>query len=358
MYCLPTPPSVTRIALTTLLCLFLSPVNAQSSANTLGEGTLIVAEPVRFERQSQRIDAVGSAQALRSVVLYPAVGDRVLEVNIRPGQFVSEGDILVQLDARRQQVALNRARIQLEDAERTVERLNTSRQQNAIPQSELDDAVTIRDLYHVTLAEAETEFEDRRVRAPFDGVVGITDVDVGDRITEQTAITTIDDRSQLYINFRAPESALNILEQDPVVTVAPWQQAGQSLEAHIVEIDSRLDSVNRTIRVRAIIDNENDQYRPGTSFRVQLQLYGDRYVVIPEAALMWGATSAYVWQVDENNRATRIDVQIKQRMRGRVLVDGELNPDRLIITEGVQNVREGQPVRYDPVTTIHLEVTP
>lgn len=350
-----------HITLAALLVLILSAnplsAQAQSSDSSRNEGTLVIADNLRFERQMQRVDAVGSAQALRSVILYPAVADRVTEINIRPGQYVTEGDVLVQLDARRQQVALNRARIQLDDAERTVERLTISREQNAIPQSDLDDAVTIRDLQNVQLAEAETEFEDRRVRAPFDGVIGITDVEIGDRINEQTAITTIDDRSQLYINFRAPEGALNVLEQDPVVTVSPWQQAGQPLEAHIVEIDSRIDSANRTIRVRAIIDNDNDQYRPGTSFRVQLQLFGEKYAVIPEAALMWGATSAYVWQIDENNHATRIDVQIRQRLRGRVLIDGQLNPDRLIITEGVQSVREGQPVRYEPVSSIYPEVS-
>ncbi|MCC5880753.1 MAG: efflux RND transporter periplasmic adaptor subunit [Idiomarina sp.] len=311
---------------------------------------LVVVEKVKFSQQSQRVDAVGNARALHSVSLFPAVADRVTDVNITPGQAVKEGDILVQLDARRQRVAVERAQIQLADVQRTVERLTRSREQEAIPQSELDDAVTLSNLRRVELEEAETNLEDRKVRAPFDGVVGITDVQVGDRINEQTMITSIDDRRQLYIDFSAPEGALALLEQEPTLSVTPWQQVGNPVEARIVEIDSRLDSTNRTIRVRALIDNPEERFRPGTSFRVELSLSGESYAEIPEAALMWGPTSAYVWRAvrrDGNYVAERVEAQIKQRLRGRVLIDADLQPGQLIITEGVQSVRSGQVVTFD-----------
>lgn len=297
--------------------------------------TLVVVEQLSFTQQSQRIDAVGNARALHAVSLYPAVADRVTEVNITPGERVQRGDILLQLDARRQQVAVQRAQIQLADIERTVGRLTSSREQNAIPQSELDDAVTLHELRQVELTEAETNLEDRRVRAPFTGIVGITDVQVGDRINQQTMIATIDDRRQLYIDFNAPEGALELLEQDIQVRVSPWQQVGSPLDAQIVEIDSRLDNVNRTIRVRALIDNPDERYRPGTSFRVELISLGQAYADIPEAALMWGPTSAYIWRVvNDNGRyiAEQVDVQVKQRLRGRVLIDGDLQPGYTIIT--------------------------
>lgn len=306
----------------------------------------VIVEPIRFEKQTERIDVVGTAQAIRSVILYPAVADRVTEVNIVPGKHVSQGDALIRLDSRRQRVALDRAEIQLADADRTVDRLTASREGQAIPQSELDDAITVRDLRRVELAEAEVELEDRTVSAPFDGVLGITDIEPGDRITEQTAITSIDMREQLYIDFRAPEGALRLLEDNPSLSVSPWQQPEVKLAAKIVEIDSRLEQSNRTIRVRALIDNENEQYRPGTSFRVELIAVGEAYASVPEAALMWGATNPFIWLAEES-RATRVEVQIKQRLQGRVLLDGDLQPGQLIITEGVQSVRQGQAVRYE-----------
>ncbi|RUO26914.1 efflux transporter periplasmic adaptor subunit [Aliidiomarina minuta] len=305
----------------------------------------VIVTEVRYEHESQRIESVGTAQALRSVTLYPAVADIVTAIHFSPGEDVSQDQVLLELDSRRQRVAVERASIQLQDAERTLQRLRTSSSQGAVPESEVDDAVTIRDLLEVELKAAETELEDRTLRAPFSGIVGLTDVEVGDRITEQTAITTLDKREQLRINFKAPESALFLLAQKPTLTVQPWQNRSLQLAAEINEIDSRIDINDRTLRVRALLDNEQDLFRPGMSFRVRLELQGDSYAVVPEAALLWGATTAFVWKV-EGEQARRVDVQIKQRLPGRLLVSGDLAPGDLLITEGVQSLREGQRVNF------------
>ena len=280
---------------------------------------------------------------MRSVVVYPAVADKVTAVNFVPGQAVEQAEVLLQLDSRRQQVALERVTIQLADAERTVSRLQESRKRGAIAQSDLDDAITARDLLKVQLAETQTELADRTVRAPFAGVVGFTDVEQGDRINLQTAITTIDNRKQLLINFNAPEAALPILQGNASVELEPWQAQGERIRADIAQVDSRIDSSNRSIRVRALLDNSADLYRPGMSFRVILQLAGEEYAVVPEAALLWGATSAYVWLADKG-KARKVDVQIKQRLSGRLLVSGALSTDDELIVEGVQSLREGQSV--------------
>ena len=309
-----------------------------------GRAAQVISMPVEFERVTKQIEAVGSAEAVRSVVIYPAVADKVTAIHFKPGQKVQRGDILLELDARRQRVAVDRARIQLADAERTLERLTTPRQQGAVPQIQLDDAATARDLIKVALTEAETELADRTVRAPFAGVVGLTDVEIGDRITQQTQITTLDNRSQLLINFRAPETALSMLQQQPELTLQPWQGDAINLDAEISQVDSRIDNVNRTIRVRALLDNSDDLYRPGMSFRVKLEVSGEAYAVVPEAALLWGATGAYVW-MEQDNKAKKVDVQIKQRLSGRLLVAADLAEGDMLITEGVQTLRAGQSVQ-------------
>jgi RND family efflux transporter MFP subunit len=184
-------------------------VQAQTSAASRPANVIIA--PISFEKKTSRVEAVGTAEAIQSVVVYPAVADKVTAVNFLPGQYVQEKEVLLELDSRRQKVALERVTIQLADAERSVIRLQESREKGAIAQSDLDDAMTARDLLKVQLTEVKTELEDRTVRAPFSGVVGLTDVEQGDRIGLQTAITTIDNREQLLINFNAPEASLPIL---------------------------------------------------------------------------------------------------------------------------------------------------
>lgn len=307
--------------------------------------TKVIVSPLQFENDRERVQSVGTAEAIYSVVLYPAVADRVIEVLFSAGDRVKKDQILLHLDDRRQQVALARAQINVEDAKRTVNRLQESRAQGAVPQNELDDAMTLYELSKVALQEARVELQDRVVRAPFSGVVGLTDIEVGDRITIQTPITTLDDRSELYVNFSAPEVALPMLNAKPILTLQPWLNTDDPVTAIISQIDSRININSRSFKVRALVDNKEDKFRPGMSFRVELLLEGQRYAAIPEIALMWDAIGAYVW-ISEQQKAKRIDVAIKQRLAGRILVDGNLKEDQLLITEGIQRLREGQVVSY------------
>ena len=316
-------------------------VQAQVSGNNAP--AKVIMAPVAFEAQRSRIEAVGTAEAIRSVTIFPAAADKVTAIHFTPGQKVKQGEVLLELDSRRQRDAYKRAAIELADAERTVTRLQESRKRGAIAQSELDDAITGRDLMQVALSATQTELDDRKVLAPFSGVVGLTDIEAGDRITQQTAITTIDDRHKLFVHFNAPESAFSMLQGKAEVLLEPWQSGGKTITAHIAQVDSRIDPQNRTLRVRALLDNADDAYRPGMSFRVVLTLTGDEYAVVPEAALLWGATGAYVW-LARDGKASKVDVSIAQRLTGRVLVSGNINKGEQLIVEGVQSLRPNQAV--------------
>ncbi|WP_323124896.1 efflux RND transporter periplasmic adaptor subunit [Pseudidiomarina terrestris] len=338
----------TAFTLSMLTLLTVTPaVFTEATAQQWGnseQAALVVMQPLGFESKQEQVEAVGYAEALQSVELYPAVGDVVQSVNFAPGDRVQQGDVLVQLDDRRQRIALQRAKLQLADAERTVERLQSSHAQGAIPKSQLDEAVITRDLLEVAVDEAQTNLDDRQVVAPFTGVIGITDVETGDRITPQTLIATLDKREELYVDFLAPEASVALLEQGATVQVFAWQRMQEPLAAEVAEIGSRVDPSNRTVRIRAVMDNVNDKYRPGMSFRIALTLAGDSYPVVPEAGLMWGPEGAYVW-IAEDGKAKRVDVSIKQRLPGRVLVDGNLQLGDQLIVEGVQTLREGQSVK-------------
>jgi RND family efflux transporter MFP subunit len=324
-------------------CLSLISLSFGSNAQSRGgdRPRLVVVEPLSFEFESTLIEAVGTAQAKRSVTLFASVSDEVTEVNFVPGQLVEKGDILIALDSRLQDVEISRASIELEDAQRNLNRVKQSLAKGAVTQRELDDATTLTKLAEVNLQEAKENKEDRLVRAPFDGVVGLTEVEVGDRITPQMEVTTIDDRQALFVNFVAPESAVAYLFEKPKVTLEPWTDRTTTLSAQIAELDSRVNTQDRTIRARALLENEQDQYRPGMSFRVSLEVLGERYAAIPEAALSWGANGAFVW-LAQNDEAARVSVQVQQRLRGRILVSGKLFEGDTLIIEGIQSLRPGQ----------------
>ena len=328
---------------------------AQSWGGRGDSKTQVIVAPLAYQTQQSSIEAVGTAEAKKSVVIFPAVSEKVTSVNFIPGQFVEQGKVLVTLYNEREQVALERAQISLKDASREYERLLESRQKGAAAQSQVDVAETTLALAQVAVKEAEVALNERVIRAPFSGIVGFTDIEVGDRITQQTQVTTLDDRNELFINFSAPEVSVNVLTDDAQVTLTPWQNREVNIDARISQVDTRINEQDRTIRVRALLDNEDDNYRPGMSFRVKLSVAGQRYVAVPEAALLWSATGAYVWQMVEG-KAARVDVKIQQRLLGTILVDGTFNPDSALVVEGVQRLRQGQ--ELEAITTSAMIQTP
>jgi RND family efflux transporter MFP subunit len=303
-------------------------------------------EPVRLETRRTRIEAVGTARALRSVEVYAEAAGEVVAVNFQPGDLVRAGDVLVGLDARDETLALRLAELRLGEAERQLRRYETANAnaELTVPESTVDTAATALESARVERDLAQLALERRRVTAAFDGFVGISDVDVGDRIDTSTLITTLDDRSSLLVSFDVPEAYVrNVTLGDPV-SLEVWNADGDRAEGRVVDIGSRIDPVSRAFATRAQVPNGADRLRPGMSFRVRLDLEAGRFPVVPELAVQWGADGAYVWTAVDGH-AKRVAVRLVQRDDGRVLVDGPLEAGDQVISEGVQSMRQNAGLR-------------
>lgn len=327
------------IAFTALITLS----NSSFAQDAKRPASKVIIENISFSPIQVTIETVGTAEAYKSVSLYPAAADRVTNVTFKPGDFVEKGTVLLELDARREIAAVKRAKIELNDKQSDVDRLLKSQVNGAVTESEVEAGEALRDLALVSISEATADLEDRKLLAPFSGYLGLTDVEIGDRISQSTLVTTIDDRSQLFVNFSIPESSYNLVAENTAVSLEPWNSRGTILNANLAQLDSRVDVENRTLKVRALLNNIDDQFRPGLSFKVTLSAQGEVYPVVPEAALAWGATGSYIWLI-EDNKAVKKPVTIKQRLRGTILVEGDLTNNDVLIVEGIQRLREGADV--------------
>ncbi|MEE4299721.1 MAG: efflux RND transporter periplasmic adaptor subunit [Pseudomonadales bacterium] len=309
-------------------------------------GVPVVAEPVRFEAERIRIEAVGTARARRSVELYPEAAGEVVAVNFTPGQRVAEGDVLLELDARDERLALELADVRLDEARRLLERYEASqgRGEATVAATVVDTARSAVEAARIERDRARVALDKRTVRAPFAGVVGLTEVDPGDRIDPTTLIANMDDRGALLVRFPVPEAFAGRLSPGDPIEIETWTVGRRSALGAIVDVDSRIDPTSRAFNARAEVENPDDSLRPGMSFRVGLDLVGDRWPSVPEVSLLWGADGPYVWVVDEG-RARRVDVAVVQRKQGRVLVDGDIAPGTEIVAEGVQRMRANLPLR-------------
>ena len=306
----------------------------------------VIAEPVTFERERTRVEAVGTSRALRSIQLFPAASGEVVAVNFEPGQLVRAGDLLVELDSRDQKLAVELARVQLKDAERLYARYEATGSSGAVLPTEIDAAATRVEAARIELGRAQVALDDRYIRAPFDGHVDVTEVDPGDRIDSSTAITTLDDRTSLLVSFDVPEVMVGELDKGTEVAVTAWNRSSTEVKGTVVEVGSRINPNTRTFNVRATVDNDDDALRPGMSFRVVVDVAGREYAVVAETAVKWGANGAYIWLVREG-RAQRVPVNIIQRRQGRALIDADLGTSDDVVVEGVQRLRDGSEVDYE-----------
>jgi len=312
--------------------------------------TPVITVPVRMETERTRIEAVGTARALRSVDLYPQAAGEVVALNFSPGDRVTAGTVLVALDARFQELALELAEVRLAEAERNYERFRAAnaRGDRTVPQSDVDTSGSAAEAARIERDRAREAVEDRLVRAPFDGVVGLTDVDRGERIDTTTVITTLDDRSSLLVRFDVPEAFAGRIRAGDPIEIRTWTARSTDVAGVVVDLGSRIDPLTRAFTARARVANADDRLRPGMSFRIHLDLAGATWPVVPEVAVMWGADGPYVWVVEEG-MVRRVSLAIVQRGKGYVLVDGDLPPGSEVVAEGVQRMRSGLAVRaLDP----------
>ena len=339
--------SHTALPLTALSALLLSACSdpSASARPSVSQAVPVIAQSVGYEHASTRVEAVGTSQANLSADIYPAASGEVVAVNFEPGQYVQQGDVLVELDSRKEALAVQLARVKLEDATRLYERYSRSAASGAVVPATLDAARTAVETARLELEQAKIALDDRSIEAVFAGHVGATEVDPGDRVGPDTLITTLDDRGSLLVSFDVPESYIGELEVGATIRLETWSAAMPAVSGDIVDIGSRIDPRNRTFATRARVDNADDMLRPGMSFRVSADVRGPRYAVVPETAVLWGADGAYVWSVIDGE-ATRIDVKIVQRREGRVLIDGDLGADNVVVVEGTQRMRNGVVVEY------------
>lgn len=307
-----------------------------------GPRTVVVA-PVAEETVNSRLNAIGDGQAVRSVTVRPYTSGTIAQILVESGQVVSEGDVLVELDSVEQTIAVERARLSLQDAENTLERYNTLQNSSAISNVEVTNAELAVQTARLALREAELNLERRVVRAPIDGIIGITPVNLGDYVSTDTEIASIDDRSEILVDFYVPERFAVDLEVGQPIQALAISRAGETYEGAISAIDNRVDPASRTLRVRATVQNENDALRAGMSFSVTMNFDGETYPAVNPLAIQWSNDGSYVWSVAED-RTRRVPVQIIQRNSDSVLVEAELANGEPVIIEGLTQLREGAEV--------------
>ncbi|HEX5377077.1 MAG TPA: efflux RND transporter periplasmic adaptor subunit [Phenylobacterium sp.] len=313
-----------------------------------GGPTPVTLVAVQSKVFTDTIDVLGVAKGRQSVTISAAATQLVDRVLFQPGQAVSRGQVLIVLKAAEQDAALAQSRARAVQAEREYQRWRTLADKGFASKAALDqyEAAWISAKADVSVAQARQG--DRVIRAPFAGVVGLSDIAPGAVINPGAAIVTLDDVSTVRVDFQVPDRFLSAIHEGQSITATVDAYPGEKIQGRVAKLDTRIDERTRALTARAEFPNPSRRLKPGMMMRVAVAEGSRQALAAPESAVSVQGDSAFVYVVEPHGpkpSAEQRPVVTGARQDGYVeLKDGVAAGDR-IVADGLNKVQPGQPVR-------------
>jgi membrane fusion protein (multidrug efflux system) len=310
-----------------------------------GQASQVLVAPVQRETFGDSLEAIGTLMANESVTVTAKTQGIIRSIAFDDGQTVRKGEEIAAIDAGEQDAALNVELANLEQQKKELARTESLVASGHVSEAKRDEQTAMVKKAEATVAAARVRSGDRRIVAPFSGIVGTRRISVGALVSPGTAVATLDDISVVKLDFAIPETFLSSLHPGLSIESTASAYPGQTFKGEVVSVDSRIDPVTRSVNIRALLKNDALRLRPGMLMVVDLIKDQRESLMIPEAALQPENDQQFVFVVSNGNVANRVKVTIGRRRVGSVEILAGLKEGDLVIKEGMQALRAtGAPV--------------
>ena len=306
----------------------------------------------------------GQVQPFRRVEVRSRVEGIVVERPFTEGSVVSKGQVLYKLDQVKYEAAYRSALARLNNAKRTLARLEPLLPKHAVAQQDVDNATSELESSQAAVDAAKKDLDDCVIRAEINGQVGRARLELGARVSgPNDLLTTIDELDPVYVTFHPSSQQLAAWEQDP--RASALIRPGSNLAVRVVlpsgallprvgKLDfvaPSLDSASGTEEFRARFANGDRRLLPGQFVRVRLEGFTrTSALAIPQRAIMQGLGRQYVYVVGPGDTVQVRDVKPGPWSGQLWIIDEGLNPGDRVIVEGTQKVAPGRVVKPVPIT--------
>lgn len=290
-------------------------------------------------------DVIGEAKAPKSLTLTTEYAGPITYVGFAPGDSVKAEQVLLRQDSSLDEANLKAAQARLKLAKAQYKRQATLLSQKRTSQNEVDMAEA-----EMLIATAEVEnlssvIQKKTIKAPFSGVVGLEDYQVGQMLDVNAVITQlVGDSNIIWIDFALPQTAKQPVIGDRVL-VKVIGQSEQTYSAEIIARNPQVDSTSRQITYRASLDNTNNLLSPNQMVTVIVSGASSQHVLVPTNAIYRDHTGNYVYELkrDDNNdwRANPVKVTVGERIKDNQVILQGLTGGEFIATEGAFKLSEG-----------------
>ena len=298
------------------------------------------------------IDAIGTALSARGVDLAIESGGLVQAITFAGNDQIAEGQQLVQIDDASEVAALEAAKAGLSVALAEANRAKTLSERGVGAANTVETAEAQVESARAQVAQLQTALDHKKLTAPFGGVIGIPQIEIGQYVVAGTIYATLQDLSNMRVDFSVPEQQIETLKLGGPVTVAT-EVGSFSADGRIIAIEPRVDANSRMVSVRAEVENLSGNLYPGQFLRVRIALPREEGVIaVPQTAVsstLYG-DSIYVVRAGEAEDELTVEqvfVTVGRRSGGRIeVVEGLASGDR-IVTSGQNRLTPGARVKID-----------
>jgi membrane fusion protein (multidrug efflux system) len=312
-----------------------------------GRATAVSQIVVQQRTFTDRVEVLGVAKGRQSVTITSNTAELITAVHFSDGQYVSKGQVLVELKADQENAGIAQQQAQLAQAEREYQRWKTLAEKGIAPRATVEQYMAARDTAKAVLASASAQKLDKVIRAPFSGRVGISDIAPGALISPGTPIVSLDDVSLIRVDFSVPDRYLPILREGLTITAQPDALPGEVFTGRIAQIDTRIDPTTRALKARAEFPNADGRLKPGMLIKVGIDQGQRQAVAVPEAAIQFEGTQASVFLIARGPKgqiARRTTVQTGLSSGGYIEIVSGLKAGDKIIADGLNRVQDGAAV--------------
>jgi membrane fusion protein (multidrug efflux system) len=312
--------------------------------------TTIVAQQ---EEWPSTLSAIGTVAAVQGVTVSADLAGIVDRIAFESGRSVREGDMLVELDTRQE-----RAQLAAADAQRDLAQLNFTRMQGllkerVISRAEHDRATADQRQMEARVGEIRAAIERKTIRAPFSGILGIRQVNLGQYLSNGDPVVNLQALDPIYVNFGVPQQAVGQARGGRRVRITAGGLAGVEFEGRITAVDSIADEATRNVQVQATLANPRGKLRPGMFVQVEVNAGEGRSVVsLPASAISYAPYGDSVFVVTdlkgpsgETYRGVRQQIVKVEGARGdQVAIASGVKAGETVVTSGVFKLRNGAAV--------------
>jgi membrane fusion protein, multidrug efflux system len=302
------------------------------------------------------MDVIGTAQAIQGVTVSADLPGTISKINFESGTPVHAGDVLVELDTREE-----RAQLAAAESDRDLAKINYGREQQlvnegVVPRTEFDNAAAQQKSTEAKVGEIKATIERKTIRAPFSGILGIRQINLGQYLAAGQAIVPLQSVNPIYVNFGVPQQSAPQMRSGGILRVTSDDLPGVEFTGHVSAVDSVVDSSTRNIQVQATLPNPQGKLRPGMFVQVQVRMGASRQVIpLPASAINYAPYGDSVFIVTDlqdpkgkTYKGVRQQVVKVEGSRGdQVAVVSGLNPGEEVVTSGVFKLRNGAAVQVN-----------